>query len=67
MNLAPFLPLSPNDIMNWVKKLSFRKMNIIIEFIVQKYAQVTNFTFLVHSVIKLGIWRPFYPCPPMTS
>ena len=43
MNLAPFLPLSPNDVMNWVKKLCFRKMNIIIEFIVQKYAQVTNF------------------------
>ena len=63
-NLAPFFYSCPQ----WHHELGqknylFIKRNIIIEFIVQKYAQVTNFTFLVHSVFKLGIWHPFYPVP----
>ena len=38
-------------------------MNIIIEFVVQKCVQVTDFTYLVHSVVELWIWCPFYPVP----
>ena len=57
--------LSPNDVMNWVKKVDFCKMNIL-EFDIQMCVQVTNFTHLVHSVVKLWIWCPFYRLP-MTS
>ena len=59
MNLVPFLP-SPQWRYELGQNILFCKINIIIEFVVQKCAQVTNFTYLVHSFVELWIWCPVY-------
>ena len=41
--------------------------NFTIEFAIRKCIRMPKVDFLVHTVIKLEIWCPFYPISPMTS
>ena len=53
--ISHFLRMSPNDVMNWVKKNLFCKMNITIELVSHKSVRIPIFNFLFHSVVKLQV------------
>ena len=56
--------MSPNDVMNWVKKISFCKMNIIIEFVVKKYALGDKFHIFSQFRCQVMNLAPFLPLSP---